>query len=156
MKQKIILGVAAFLGLALIVGGSVGASLYFTGAFNPQPVVAAAVPVEEPLPENTFYYNIQPEFVVNFQGKSRAKFLMIEMVVATHDEEVLPILSDHDPELRNALLNLLAAQDAENLKTAEGKQALRENAISLIDEIVGRHYRTERVHDIFITRLVMQ
>ena len=156
MKKKILLGVIGFLGLALIVGGSVGASLYFTGAFNPPPDVAAAIPEEDLLPENTYYYNVQPEFVVNFQGKSRVKFLMIEMVVATHDEEVIPILTDHDPELRDTLLNLLSTQDAEVLKTVEGKQALREEAIVLIDAIVGRHYRTERVHDIFITRLVMQ
>lgn len=156
MKKKILLGVIGFLGLALIVGGSVGASLYFTGAFNPPPDVAAAIPEEDLLPENTYYYNVQPEFVVNFQGKSRVKFLMIEMVVATHDEEVIPILTDHDPELRDTLLNLLSTQDAEVLKTVEGKQALRDEAIVLIDAIVGRHYRTERVHDIFITRLVMQ
>lgn len=156
MKKKILLGVAGFLGLALIVGGSVGASLYFTGAFNPPPEVAAAIPEEELLPENTYYYNVQPEFVVNFQGKSRVKFLMIEVVVATHDEEVIPILTDHDPELRDTLLNLLSTQDAEVLKTVEGKQALRDEALVLIDAIVGRHYRTERVHDIFITRLVMQ
>lgn len=156
MKKKIILGLIAFVGLALIVGGSVGASLYFTGALNKEPDAAAALPAEEVLPENTYYYNVQPEFVVNFQGKSRVKFLMIEMVVATHDEEVVPILTDHDPEVRNALLNLLAEQDAGQLKTAEGKQKLRDDALSLIDEIVGRHHKTERVHDVFITRLVMQ
>ena len=157
MKQKIILGVLGFVGLLLIVGGSVGASLYFTGAFNEEPAAAAAaMPIAELPPENTFYYNVQPEFVVNFQGNSRVKFLMIEIAVATHDEEVVPILEEHDPEVRNALLDLLSEQKPEVLKTAEGKQALRDDAVVRIDEIVGRYYRTERVHDVFITRLVMQ
>ena len=155
MKKKIIIGLAAFLGLAATVGGSVFAALYFTGALNNQvPEVAAAV--AEPLPENTYYYNLQPEFVVNFKGTARIKYLMIEMSVATHDEEVIPILQDHDPELRNAMLDLLSEQNAEELKTTEGKQALREQAVVLADEIVSRYYRSERVHDIFITRLVMQ
>lgn len=156
MKKKIILGLAAFLGLAIIVGGSVGASLYFTGAFDDEPPAAAAMPAEELPPENTYYYNVQPEFVVNFQGSSRVKFLMIEMAVATHDEKVIPVLTDHDPELRNVLLDLLSEQDAEELKTAEGKQALREEALVLVEDIVNRHYEPESVHDIFITRLVMQ
>ena len=155
MKKKIIIGVAAFLGLAATVGGSVFAALYFTGALNNQvPEVAAAV--AEPLPENTYYYNLQPEFVVNFKGTARIKYLMIEMSVATHDEDVIPILQDHDPELRNAMLDLLSEQNAEELKTTEGKQALREQAVVLADEIVSRYYRSERVYDIFITRLVMQ
>jgi len=156
MKKKILLGVASFFGLALIVGGSVGASLYFTGALDPNPEIAAAISEDEIPPENTYYYNVQPEFVVNFQGKSRVKFLMIEMVVATHDDKVVPLLTEHDPELRNALLNLLSVQDAEVLKTIEGKQALRDEALVVIDEIVERHHEAEKVLDVFITRLVMQ
>ncbi len=156
MKQKIIIGVIAFFGLAIIVGGSVFAALHFTGALEDKADMAAAMPVEEMLPENTYYYSMQPEFVVNFQGKSRAKFLMIEMTVATHDEEVLTILSDHDPELRNVVLDLLSEQEASELSTVEGKQLLRETALSLIAEIVERHHEPEKVHDVFITRLVMQ
>lgn len=152
MKKIIMMGAGA---LALI-GISVGVSVFVTGALKDEPAAAAAVPEEELPPDEVHYYNIQPEFVVNFQGKSRSKFLMIEMVVATHDEKVIPVLDDHDPELRNLLLLLLAEQDSEVLKTAEGKQALREEARLLIDEMVGKHYIPEQVEEVFITRLVMQ
>lgn len=155
MKKKIIIGVAGVLGLALIVGGSVAAALHFTGALKPQPQMAAAMPVELP-PEETYYYNLQPEFVVNFQGRARVKFMMVEISVATHDEMVLTTLSDHDPELRNAILNLLSEQEAESLKSAAGKQVLRDDALVLVEEIVAKHYKAEKVHDVFITRLVMQ
>jgi flagellar FliL protein len=156
--KKIILIVAGIIGFVLLVGGSVAGTLYLTGALDKEPVVAAAVvePVEAPMPEDIIYYNVQPEFVVNFHGKTRMKFLMIEMVVGTYDEEVPAILSDHDPELRNTLLLLLAEQDAETLKTAEGKQALRDAALERIDKLVGRYHRSERIQDVFITRLVMQ
>lgn len=154
MKKMIILGVAAL----LLVGISVGASLFFTGALDKAPPVAgAAEPVdEEPLPEEILYYHVQPEFVVNFQGKSRVKFLMIELSVVTRDEKVLDILNDHDPELRNTLLLMLSTQDSEVLKTIEGKQALQKSAVKHIDEIVGKYYRNERILDVLITRLVMQ
>ncbi len=152
MKKMILIAVGA---LAL-VGISVGASLFLTGALNKEPAAGAAMEEAEPLPEEVHYYNVQPEFVVNFKGKTRVKFLMIEMVVASHDEEVPVILSDHDPELRNSLLMLLAEQDSEVLKTAEGKQALRDAAMARIDEVVSNHYKPERILDVFITRLVMQ
>lgn len=155
MKKKIILGLAGVLGLALIVGGSVAAALHFTGALNP-PQMEAAMPVEELPPEETYYYNLQPEFVVNFQGKTRVKFMMVEISVATHDEMVVSTLSDHDPELRNAVLDLLSEQEAEVLKSSVGKQALRDDALVLVEEIVAKHYEAEKVHDVFITRLVMQ
>ncbi len=154
MKKMILLGVAAF----VLIGVSVGASLFFTGAFDKEePVAGAAGPVEEdPLPEEILYYNVQPEFVVNFQGKTRMKFLMIEMAVATRDEEVLVVLDDHDPELRNTLLLLLSEQNSEVLNTVEGKQALQKSAMARIDEVVGKYYRNERILDVLITRLVMQ
>ena len=151
MKKILMIGGGAL----LLVGVSVGSSLFLVNAMKPEPAVAAAEPVEE-LPEEVFYYNVQPEFVVNFQGKTRMKFLMIEMVVATHDDAVLAILSDHDPELRNSLLMLLAEQDSEVLKTAEGKQTLRDDALARITEVVDKHYKPESVADVFITRLVMQ
>ena len=152
-----------------LVGVSVGASLFFTGAFEePEPILERAVAADgtlEPgviikresrLLEDIFYHNVQPEFVVNFQGKSRAKFLMIEMVVATHDEKVLPILTEHDPEIRNTLLGLLSEQNSDVLETADGKQTLRDDAKALIDRVVGRYYRNNQIKEIYITRLVMQ
>lgn len=152
MKKMIIMGVAAL----LLVGVSVGASLFFTGAFDKEPASAAAEPVEEELPEEILYYNVQPEFVVNFQGKTRMKFLMIEMAVATRDPEVPVILDDHDPELRNSLLMLLSEQDSEVLKTVEGKRALQQSAIERVDEVVAKYHKNERILDVLITRLVMQ
>lgn len=153
MKKMIVMGVAAL----LLVGASVGGSMFFMGMFNEEPASAAAGPVEEEsLPEEILYYHVQPEFVVNFRGKTRMKFMMIEMSVVTRDEEVLTVLSDHDPELRNALLLLLSEQDSEVLKTIEGKQTLQKSAMERIDEVVGKYHRNERVEDVLITRLVMQ
>ncbi len=154
MKKIILIAGGALLFSAINIGGTV----FLSQAMAP-PTVAAAEPViiiADPLPEEVFYHNVQPEFVVNFQGNSKLKFLMIEMVIATHDEEVLPILENNDPELRNSLLLLLAEQNAEALKTPEGKQALREDALARIDKVVGQHYRTDRIKDVYITRLVMQ
>lgn len=153
MNKMILIGGGALLFSAINIAGTA----FLTKAIAPPPMAAAtAVPEAEPLPEEVFYHNVQPEFVVNFQGKTKLKFLMIEMVIATHDQEVLPILEDHDPELRNTLLLLLAEQDADALTTAEGKQSLREQALAKIDEVVSTHYRSERIKDVYITRLVMQ
>jgi len=81
---------------------------------------------------------------------------MIELVGGTHDEKLPPVLSEHDPEIRDALLTMLAEQDSEELKTVEGKQALREEAVARLDEIAGRYYRTGLIKDVYITRMVMQ
>jgi flagellar FliL protein len=151
MKKIILIAGGALLFSAVNIGGSV----FLTRALAP-PMAAANAVVAEPLPAEVFYHNVQPEFVVNFPGKAKTQFLMIEMTVATHDKEVITVLRDHDPELRNSLLMMLAEEKSEPLKTAEGKQLLREKALAKIDEVVGTHYRSDLIEDVFITRLVMQ
>ena len=160
MKKKLIMG----LGALLLVGAAIGGTLFFTGgAAEPvvaatdsasAPATAAAMPTVDPL--DVYYYNIQPEFVVNFQEKSQLRFLMIEMTVATSDEKVTAIIDDHIPELRNNLLMVLAEQNSAVLKTGEGKTALRESALEIIDTLVTKHYGPGRVTDVFFTRFVMQ
>ncbi|MFT6300950.1 MAG: flagellar FliL protein [Pseudomonadales bacterium] len=153
MKKIILIAGGALLFSAINIGGSVFLSRTLA---PPMAAATATTMVAEPPPEEVFYHNVQPEFVVNFPGKANAQFLMIEMVVATHDEEVITVLKEHDPELRNSLLMLLAEEKSEPLKTAEGKQLLRDKALAKIDEMVGTHYKNDLIKDVFITRLVMQ
>jgi len=161
----------------LLVGSSVGATLFLTGAFDKPDEVEVAVEDEEAAegedgagtgkkkkkkskgkdePLETFYYNFQPEFVVNFGSKSRTKFLMIEVSAATYDEEVLDLLDKHTPALRNQLLMLYGAQTSETVSTTEGKNALREKTIDAIQTVMDEHYGDEAIYDVFFTRFVMQ
>lgn len=171
LKKMIMIGVGAL----LLVGGSVGGTLFLTGgkeapvdeelaggstAGELPPLVeieelAAAMP-KGPLP--VFYYSMQPEFLVNIGTTSRGRqsFLMVELTVATVDEGSHEALLDHDPQLRNELLTLFSEQNPVVLQTAEGKVALREQARDIIDAVVTRRYGAERIKDVFLTRFVVQ
>lgn len=154
MVKKILIGVGALCFILVNAGVSVMANRMF--APPPEMNANAEMTPEAAMPVEVFYYNVQPEFVVNFQDKKRAQFLMIELAVATLDEEAIAIMDDHDPELRNALLMLFSEQDSDALITSSGKEALRIAAKLVIDEIVTRYHKPEVVNDVFITRLVIQ
>ena len=152
-------------GALVLVGASVGGTLFLApkppaaavdadGNPLPAPPAAAAMPLAAPLERH--YYNIHPEFVVNFGQKSSPKFLMIEMTAATSDEKAKNAIDDHIPELRNNLLMMLGEQVSDDLETTEGKDALREKAFELVEEVVAKHYGPGRVTDVFFTRFVMQ
>lgn len=150
-------------GALVLVGASVGGTMFLSpkpaapavdADGNPLPAPAAALPLAAPLERH--YYNIHPEFVVNFQNQSAPKFLMIEMTAATSDEKAKNAIDDHIPELRNNLLMMLGEQVSDDLETTEGKDALREKAFELVEEVVAKHYGPGRVTDVFFTRFVMQ
>ncbi len=179
MKKIIIIVVAAL----LLISGAVGGTLFFTGAFNEKPDIQEEADWEEESeddavdeesdsdgsdpkkkkkrtkkgePLETFYYHIQPEFVVNFGVKSRPKYLMLEVSVATYDEKVTDVLEKHIPELRNDLLLLYSTKTSEHLATIEGKNALRKETLGIVSKVLKRHSQNDEVEDIFFTRFVMQ
>ncbi len=169
--KKILLFSAGGLLLAVL---SVGATLFFTGFFDKEPAIAAAsadagedadYDAEDASPrgergprvtDKTFYYNFQPEFVVNFGAKSRPRFLMVEVAASTYDESVAELLDEHTPLLRNELLILFGNVDSASLLTAEGKTKLLETTLEAINEAMEPYYRGNVIEEVFFTRFVMQ
>lgn len=148
-------------GALLVVGASIGGTLMLMPTQEAGPVYADGQPVAtpdsvQPETEPRFYYNVHPEFVINFHEKRSPQFLMLEVTAATNDEASRNAIDDHNPELRNNLIMMLGEQKSEDLKTTEGKDALREKAFAIVDELVTKHYGPNRVTDVFFTRFVMQ
>jgi len=172
MKKWIFIGVGAI----LLIGLSVGGTLFATGAFSPKPppavagegtgeegdpALAAATPPPEPLPvvvtaTEVFYHYIQPEFIVNFRGRERPRTLMVEITVSSYVEKSLDLLSKHSPELRNNLLLVMAEKNGKELTTMEGKNQLREDVRDSLNALMKKHSGVMAVDDVYFTRFVLQ
>lgn len=157
MKKMILLGVGGVVVIALTVGGT----LFATGAFSAAPAPAGdgvnpEAAVVPPPSREIFYFNIQPEFVVNFRRKERPRVLMVEMVIASHHEKSLEVLETHSPELRNNLLLLLTEQNGAEVAMAEGKNKIRELVKQSVNELIEKHVGAYEIKDVFLTRFVLQ
>lgn len=156
MKKMIFAGA----GVLALMGVAIASSVFVMMKFNPAPAAAigdpaAALPAVKP-DMDIFYHHVQPEFVVNLPGTGRARFLMVEMSIATDDEKAMEVIDEHQPELRNDLLMLLGEQDPAKLAGNEGKLALRSDAAAVVDGLVERHYAPGRIRDVYLTRFVIQ
>ncbi len=154
MKKMIMIGG----GVVLLVAVSVGLSIFLMNKFfQSGPVVEKIVEVEVmPEPPETFYHEFNPEFVANFSGNSGAQFLMTEITVVTEDEEVISVLDERNPEIRNDLLMLFGKQDGQYVTTPEGRSALRGLTLSTIQNVVQKHHGEPGVKDVFFTKFVVQ
>lgn len=157
MKKMILLGVGLVVILALTVSGT----LFFAGAFDPAPEpigegAQSEAGVAPPPSRDIFYFNIQPEFVVNFRRKERPRVLMVEMVIASHHEDSLVVLDTHSAELRNNLLLLLTEQDGAEVAKVEGKNKIRELVKQSVNELIEKHVGAYEIKDVFLTRFVLQ
>lgn len=88
------------------------------------------------------YLAMQPPFIVNFNEAGRTRFLQLELSLVSRDGAAIDMANRHMPLLRNNILQTLAEQDFETLKTIEGKEqlvaSLTATVQATIEEKLGR------------------
>lgn len=153
-RKKLILIIGAVL---LLVGISVGVTLTLLSAFSDAPAADAEAASEaEPTKQTAIYYPLSPAFVVNFEDRGRSRFLQAELTLLLRDPEVTHALDMHMPAIRNALVMLLSGQSFETLQTAEGKEALREQALVKIQEVLQQEIGKPGIEQVLFVNFVMQ
>ncbi|MEM6998364.1 MAG: flagellar basal body-associated FliL family protein [Pseudomonadota bacterium] len=148
--------------VVLLIGGGGGA--YFMmgnseAAVDPESNTAQASVDGEDTTESlgeAYYFSLDPPFVVNFSGKSRARFLQVSIEGLTRDSTVKEDITKHLPQVRNNLVLLLSAKTYEELNSMEGKAGLRKQVLKEIQKILEAETGKEGVEDVFFTSFVMQ
>lgn len=102
------------------------------------------------------YIPIDPAFVVNFASQGKARFLQITVEVMTRDAEVPEQVKLHMPVIRNNLVLLFSAQSYDHVSTLEGKEALREEALEVIQAILEEETGDPGIEAVYFTSFVMQ
>jgi flagellar FliL protein len=102
------------------------------------------------------YFSLDPPFIVNFSGKSRARFLQVSIEGMTRDAKVKEDITKHFPQVRNNLVLLLSAKTYEELNTVEGKAALRKQVLKEVQKVLEAETGKEGIEDVYFTSFVMQ
>ncbi len=153
-KGKLI--VIITLAVLLLGGGTVGA-LFYTGVLggghsekgaDKKDKVAALAPA--------IYYELKPEFIVNFEGNQQANYLQVEIQLMTRNPAVVKTLEHEDPLIRNNILILLSGQQYVELRTAAGKEKLRAEVLKAIQKIVKTETGKSSVDAVYFTSFIMQ
>ncbi len=103
-----------------------------------------------------YYFSLDPPFIVNFSGKSRARFLQVSIEGLTRDAKVKEDITKHFPQVRNNLVMLLSAKTYDELSSQEGKVTLRKQVLKEIQKVLEAETGHEGVEDVFFTSFVMQ
>ena len=163
-KKKLPLKLIIIIAVVLLAGGG-GGAFFMMGDKADDAVVAeeggeADADAEEGEETETageaVYFSLDPPFIVNFSGKSRARFLQVSIEGLTRDATVKEDITKHFPQVRNNLVLLLSGQTYENLNTQEGKSTLRKQVLKEVQKVLEAETGKEGVEDVFFTSFVMQ
>lgn len=113
---------------------------------------AAATPARAP----AMYFPVKPAFVINYQSGGRTRFLQVEVSLLTRDQEIFSALQQHLPLIKNRLVLLFSGEVFAELQTNEGKELMRQKALTAIQEILVQEVGREGVEQVLFTDFVMQ
>jgi len=161
-KKKLIIIILAAL---LLLGGIGGGLMFFLQPDEPQEMPVAEDGEMAEVQESSFfgddnpkalYKELRPEFIVTFEANGRQRYVQLNVTLVTRDEEIIPILANNDPVVRNTLVLLFAKQNYLELQTREGKEMLKKSATKAIQDLMVKEIGKKGIETVLFTNFVMQ
>jgi flagellar protein FliL len=100
------------------------------------------------------YYQVKPSLVANLASGGR--YIRCDIQLMTHDEAFVEEMRLHDAAIRHTLLLLLSDQDGNKIKTPDGKEGLRKEALSQINRLLKELTGKAAVESLFFTTFFVQ
>jgi len=150
------LKIALIIIIPLLFISSTVAGLYLGGVFGGGDHGEDHGEDEKEVIAPAIYISLDPAFVVNFAEGSRARFLQVTVEVMTRNNQVEQQIRTHMPVIRNNLVLLFSSQTYEAVSTLEGKEALREEALTVIQKILEEETGDPGIEAVYFTSFVMQ
>jgi flagellar FliL protein len=157
-------GIFALTLVAVVVGGFINAKLHplTDMQLDKDGKIKAIVPVapashgeEGGAGKAAVYYAIDPPLVVNFEDGSAVRFLQITMEIMAHDQKAIESVQKNIPLIRNNLLLLMSNRNYQSLMSREGKEKMRQEALTEIRAVQKKQGGLD-IDDVLFTSFVVQ
>ncbi|MCT7359301.1 MAG: flagellar basal body-associated protein FliL [Thalassobium sp.] len=120
-------------------------------------VAVSVVRAEDaPIATETKYLHLEPAFVVNYGSTGRMKYLRTEIALKVSGNDAAAAVSQHKPYIRNNLVMLLSAQEAETMNSSQGRESLRKVALDEVRALMVKLEGSPLVDDLFFSNFVVQ
>ncbi len=150
----------------MLMFGGVGVLLVAVGIFVGPMVMksdepAAGADGEEAVVEVSnkppIYQTLHPPLVINFKDEvGDAHFMQVTMEVMSRDQDVINLVREHTPAIRNALILLYGQSIYEEIVTREGKEKMLSDGLAEIQRVILENTGQEGVEALYFTALVVQ
>ncbi len=144
-KKKLFIIIA----LVVLLGGGGAAAWFFTQGDSAKDAKEAQ---EEP--QTAPVYLALETFTVNLQDGER--YMQVDVTLQVADQLQADAIKLHMPRVRSRLLTLLASKHAEDLASAEAKQALAQEIQAQVNLPFYAKGKPQQVKDVLFTSFVIQ
>lgn len=100
------------------------------------------------------YVKIDPAFVTNYGGTTRLRYLKVDVTLKVANGKGPAQVAHHMPAIKDKMLSLLSQQSSEAVGSASGKEALRQESLIQISEIVAAEDGESFIQEVLFTDFV--
>ena len=151
----------------LIIGGAVALVLLMAGAaaFFLMGDDAEEADVADAKPEavvvvdekgDAIYVSIHEPFLVNIKAGNRTRMMQIKVQFMVRSEQAEEAVMQHMPLIRNNMLDYFSLADAEEVRTREGRNALKDGALLTAQKVLKEQAGFEAIEMVLFTGFVVQ
>ncbi|MDP2573061.1 flagellar basal body-associated protein FliL [Vibrio penaeicida] len=118
---------------------------------------AAGATEEEKTGPQFAYYTLQPDLTTNFHTSGKKLgYLQVRIDIMVADATFVPLLEQHTPLIRDAVIDLLGKQSEDKVKSLSGREDLRKELMAHLNEILLPETGKTVVADLLFTKYLYQ
>jgi len=153
--------------ILVLLGTGIGVGAYFllgnnTEATSTETTGEGEATVPDEVVDNkkakseAIYVPISEPILVQIQGKKKARMLQVKISFLVRSSVAEVATQKHMPLIKNNLIMYFSAANSENLVTAEGKVALKDGALKVVQDLLKEQTGKIQVEQLLFTGFVMQ
>ena len=170
-KKKLIIIAAA--AAVLLIGGGAAAYFLLMGdsdeSANPvaeseitevegdaEETAKPAEVVPPPPKGDAIYVSVPEPFLVNIKSGKRTRMMQIKIQFMVRSKEAEDAVKLHMPLIRNNMLDFFSTADANEVRTREGRDALKDGALETAKKVVKEQVGFDAIEMVLFTGFVVQ
>ncbi|ENM3738993.1 TPA: flagellar basal body-associated protein FliL [Vibrio cholerae] len=103
------------------------------------------------------YFTLEPELTTNFFTKgNKLGYIQVRIDIMVAKASDLPIVEQHQPLIRDAVVELLGKQTEDTIKSLAGREDLRKSLVNRLNNILLPEVGRTVIADLLFTKYIYQ
>ncbi|MBY3787260.1 flagellar basal body-associated protein FliL [Photobacterium carnosum] len=150
-RKKIVISMVILLVIAAIGGG-----IWLFSLASTEVKAAEVSSTQTPLKMLAYYIVLSEPFIFNVSGKERDRVVQIKVQLMVRGEKNEALAKKHVPLVESVLLQIFAATTVEQLRQPQGREQLRQQALTAVQATMNKMTNMPVVERVLFTGFVMQ
>jgi flagellar FliL protein len=104
----------------------------------------------------TNYVSISPAFVVNVTDGHRVRHMQVKAQLKLSSPDMASYIEQHKPAIQHEMVMLLSGKSAAELRTLQGKEKLRKDALTSLQKLMAENTGQKIVEAVYFTEFIIQ